>query len=148
MVYFQTKKKKFLYIGLGMDTLWIFYGHFGTFKSICCRLPPFGLFCGNCPYIYFPHFGMLEQEKSGNPGFNCKIFRWQHFDRRKMVLLSLFAKRFIAVELILIFSIEILEVHIIISLSIWLGKEGIRNNIDTLTLFDTVIYINYIQHCS
>jgi hypothetical protein len=26
---------------------------------------PFGIFCGNL--VYFPHFGILDQEKSGNP---------------------------------------------------------------------------------
>jgi hypothetical protein len=30
---------------------------------------PFGIFCGHL--VYFPRFGMLYLEKSGNPGFNA-----------------------------------------------------------------------------
>jgi hypothetical protein len=41
-----------------------FNGHFGTFMSIWCIFTPFGIFCGILVHI----FGMLEQEKSGNPG--------------------------------------------------------------------------------
>jgi hypothetical protein len=29
---------------------------------------PFGVFCGNL--VYFPRFGILVQEKSGNPGMH------------------------------------------------------------------------------
>jgi hypothetical protein len=28
---------------------------------------PFGIFCGNLVGIFFPVFGILDQEKSGNP---------------------------------------------------------------------------------
>jgi hypothetical protein len=50
MVYFQTKNPNF---GLfGMENKDIFYGHFGTFKSIWCILPRFGKFCGNLVYIF------------------------------------------------------------------------------------------------
>jgi hypothetical protein len=66
--YFSGKKSQFwiIFVSLGMENLGIFYGHFGTFKSIWCILPPFGIFCGNLVYIYSP-FGMLQQVKSGNP---------------------------------------------------------------------------------
>jgi hypothetical protein len=56
----------FIFVGLGMENLEIFYGHFGIFKSIRCSLPPFGTFCGILVYI-FPLW-YVEQEQSGNPG--------------------------------------------------------------------------------
>jgi hypothetical protein len=45
----------------------------GVFMAIWSILQPFGIFCGNVVYFMviwytFPHFGMLSQEKSGNPG--------------------------------------------------------------------------------
>jgi hypothetical protein len=52
-------------VGLGMEHLYIFHGHFGTFKSIWSILPPFGIFCGKLVHI-FP-LGLSQQEKSGNP---------------------------------------------------------------------------------
>jgi hypothetical protein len=36
------------------------------FTAIWYILMPFGMFCGNL--VYFSRFGMLYQEKSGNPG--------------------------------------------------------------------------------
>jgi hypothetical protein len=42
-----------------------FYGHLANFTSyISC---PFGMFCGQ--FGIFSRFGMLCQEKSGNPGW-------------------------------------------------------------------------------
>jgi hypothetical protein len=35
-------------------------------KTIRNMLWPFGIFCDNS--LYYPHFGILYQEKSGNPG--------------------------------------------------------------------------------
>jgi hypothetical protein len=35
------------------------------FTAIWYHLYPFGIFCGHL--VHFPHFGMLYQEKSGNP---------------------------------------------------------------------------------
>jgi hypothetical protein len=43
-----------------MEDVGIFYGHFILFIAI-------GIFCGNL--VYFSRFGMLFQEKSGNPAF-------------------------------------------------------------------------------
>jgi hypothetical protein len=37
----------------------------GSFMATWFILRPFGIFCGYL--VYFPHFGMLHQEKSGNP---------------------------------------------------------------------------------
>jgi hypothetical protein len=34
-----------------MEYLGIFYGHCGSFKSIWCIVPPFGILCGNLIYI-------------------------------------------------------------------------------------------------
>jgi hypothetical protein len=43
------------------------------FMAIWSILQPFGIFCGNLEHFMiiwyiFPRFGMLHQEKSGNPG--------------------------------------------------------------------------------
>jgi hypothetical protein len=51
--------------GLAMENLGIFYDHLVYFKAIANILWPFGIFCGNL--VYFPRFGILDQEKSGNP---------------------------------------------------------------------------------
>jgi hypothetical protein len=42
----------FIFVGVGMEKLGIIYGRFGTFKSIWCSLPPFGIFCGTLIYIF------------------------------------------------------------------------------------------------
>jgi hypothetical protein len=42
-------------------TIWSTY-----FTVIGNTLWPFGIFCSNL--VYFPRFGILDQEKSGNPG--------------------------------------------------------------------------------
>jgi hypothetical protein len=66
MVYFQTKNAN-----LGKFRLAIKY--VGKFMDVSSILLPFGIFCGHLVYfvvilVYFSHFGMLYQEKSGNPG--------------------------------------------------------------------------------
>jgi hypothetical protein len=44
--------------------------------SIWNKLRPFGMICGFWYFsgnlVYFPRFGILCQEKSGNPGADCK----------------------------------------------------------------------------
>jgi hypothetical protein len=53
MVYFQTKNPYFGYfLGLGMQKMCIFYGHYGIYKSIWCILPQFGIFCGYLVNIF------------------------------------------------------------------------------------------------
>jgi hypothetical protein len=52
--------------GLAMEHLGIFYDHLIYFTAIENILWAFGIFCGNL--LYFPRFGILHQEKSGNPG--------------------------------------------------------------------------------
>jgi hypothetical protein len=44
-----------------------FYGLLVYFTTIWYALWPFGIFCGYFG-IYFSSFGMLFQDKSGNPG--------------------------------------------------------------------------------
>jgi hypothetical protein len=48
------------------------YDHLVYFTAIRNILRPFGIFCGNL--VFFSHFGILDQEKSGNrvpnPCFN------------------------------------------------------------------------------
>jgi hypothetical protein len=44
----------------------IFYDHMVYFVAICFILWQFGICYGNS--LYYPHFGILHQEKSGNPG--------------------------------------------------------------------------------
>jgi hypothetical protein len=55
------------------------YDHLVYFTAIGNILRPFGLFCGHL--VYFPRFGMLYHEKSGNPdrnsAFSCYITRAQ-----------------------------------------------------------------------
>jgi hypothetical protein len=56
-----------------MGNLGIFYGHLVYFTAIGNILWPFGIFCGHLEYfvvIWYisPRFGILYQEKSGNPG--------------------------------------------------------------------------------
>jgi hypothetical protein len=67
MVGFLAKKSKFGYIleGLAMEDVGIFYGHLVHFTVLCYILWVFGIVCGNL--VYFPHFGILYQEKSGSP---------------------------------------------------------------------------------
>jgi hypothetical protein len=48
---FSDQKSQFCFIfgGLGIKNLGIFYCHFGTFKFLWCILPPF---CGNLVFIF------------------------------------------------------------------------------------------------
>jgi hypothetical protein len=64
MVCFQTKNPNF---GKFWRVLqWaIFYNHLVYFTAIGNILWPFGKFCGHL--VYFPRFGILCQQKSGNP---------------------------------------------------------------------------------
>jgi hypothetical protein len=48
-----------------MEDVGIFYGHFVHFTVLCYILCTFGIVCGNL--VYFFRFGILYQEKSGNP---------------------------------------------------------------------------------
>jgi hypothetical protein len=48
-----------------MENLVIFYDHLVYFRDIGNILWPFGIFCGYL--VIFPRFGILNQEKSGNP---------------------------------------------------------------------------------
>jgi hypothetical protein len=50
----------------------IFYGHLVHFTVFCYILWTFGIV--RCNLVYFSRFGILYQEKSGNPGSNRRIF--------------------------------------------------------------------------
>jgi hypothetical protein len=49
-----------------MDDVGILYGHLVYFIAIGYILVALGIF--KCDLVYFSRFGMLFQEKSGNPG--------------------------------------------------------------------------------
>jgi ABC-type dipeptide/oligopeptide/nickel transport system permease component len=49
-----------------MEDVGTFYGHSVNSPTFWYILWLFYLFCGHL--VYFPRFGMLYQEKSGNPG--------------------------------------------------------------------------------
>jgi hypothetical protein len=53
-----------------MEDIGIFYDRKVYFTAIWYILLPFDIFYGNL--IYFSNFGILYQEKSGNPGPNCQ----------------------------------------------------------------------------
>jgi hypothetical protein len=67
MVCFQTKNPTLGKIleSLAMETLGLFYDRFAYFTAIGNILWPFGIFCGHL--VLSPCFGILYQEKSGNP---------------------------------------------------------------------------------
>jgi hypothetical protein len=67
MVCFSNKKSKFEYIleGLAMEDGGIFHGHLVHFMVFCYVLSTFGIVRGNL--VYFSCFGILYEEKSGNP---------------------------------------------------------------------------------
>jgi hypothetical protein len=53
--------------GLGMKKVGIFYGHLEYITAILYILLPFGNLVA--VWYIFPHFGILNKEKSGNPAF-------------------------------------------------------------------------------
>jgi hypothetical protein len=64
---FSNQKSTFVYTleGLAMEDVGIFYGHLVHYTVFCYILRNFGIVCGNL--VYFSGFGILYQEKSGNP---------------------------------------------------------------------------------
>jgi hypothetical protein len=56
--------------GLAMEDVGIFYGHLAHFTVFCYILWTFDIVRGNS--VYFSRFGILHQEKSGNPGPGTK----------------------------------------------------------------------------
>jgi hypothetical protein len=48
-----------------MEDVGIFYGHLVHFTVFCYILCTFGIVRGSL--VYFSHFGILYEEKSGNP---------------------------------------------------------------------------------
>jgi hypothetical protein len=75
MVYFQTKKSNLGKFCRALELkrlVCIFYGHLEYLTAIGYMLRPFGNFL-DIWYI-FPRFGILCQEKSGNPGRWCSVY--------------------------------------------------------------------------
>jgi hypothetical protein len=58
---------------LQMEDVVLLYGILVYFSAIWYILWPFGIFYGYL--VYFLRFGLLHQEKSGNPGENYYFFR-------------------------------------------------------------------------
>jgi hypothetical protein len=72
---FSNQKSQFGYIlvCLAMENLGIFYDHLVYFTAIWSILRPLEIFYGHLVYFVliwyiFTRFGILDQEKSGNPG--------------------------------------------------------------------------------
>jgi hypothetical protein len=67
MVLFSNQKSQFGSIleDLAMEGVGIFYDHLSYFTAIWCMFWPFHTIYGHL--VYFSRFGMLYQEKSGNP---------------------------------------------------------------------------------
>jgi hypothetical protein len=55
-----------------MEDVGIFYGHLVHFLVFCYILWTFGIVRGKL--VYFPRFGILSQEKSGNPEQISSVF--------------------------------------------------------------------------
>jgi hypothetical protein len=55
-----------------MDDVGIFYGHLVNFLAFWCILWTLCIICGH-PGIFPPCFGILYQEKSGNPALECCV---------------------------------------------------------------------------
>jgi hypothetical protein len=65
-----------------MENIGIFYDHFVCFTAIGNILWPFDIFCGYL--VYFSHFGILDQEKSGNPGRDREFLIESNWNGKKM----------------------------------------------------------------
>jgi hypothetical protein len=80
---FSNQKYQFwkIFEGLPMENVGIFMS-FGSISR------PFGIFCGHLVYLkviwyIFPRFGMLHQEKSGNPAEQSVTFsKWYRINER------------------------------------------------------------------
>jgi hypothetical protein len=60
-----------------MEDVVIFYGHLNYFTALRYILWQIEIVCG-C-LVYFSHFGMFYQEKSGNPDLKGLLFRYFAF---------------------------------------------------------------------
>jgi hypothetical protein len=77
MVYFQTKNTT-----LGKFWTILHWKILEHFMDTWSNLRPLGLFCGFYGHlVYFSRFGMLYEEKSGNPARKVKVFK-RIFSRR------------------------------------------------------------------
>jgi hypothetical protein len=53
-----------------MENFDSFFNLLASFVAICFILWQFGIFCGRL--LHIPHFGVLHQEKSGNPALDIE----------------------------------------------------------------------------
>jgi hypothetical protein len=67
----QISKFGYIFEGLGMEHVHIFYGHLKYLTAIWYILWTFGIFCGY--FVFFSRFGMY-QEKSGNTDPVVKVY--------------------------------------------------------------------------
>jgi hypothetical protein len=65
---FSNQKSQFgnTFQGIRLENVEIFYGRLEHFMNIRDILPTFGTFCVHL--VHFSSFGIMHQEKSGNPG--------------------------------------------------------------------------------
>jgi hypothetical protein len=70
----------------------IFYGHLVHFTVFCYILWTYGIVRGNL--VYFSRFGILYQEKSGNPGLNV----WMYLQTRGILLYTTWRVHFVIIE--------------------------------------------------
>jgi hypothetical protein len=56
-----------------MDNVGMFYGRLEYFRAYwyIYVIRPFGIVC--CHLVFYPRFGILFQEKSGNPGLDENV---------------------------------------------------------------------------
>jgi hypothetical protein len=85
--------------GLAIEDIGTFQGHLAYFTAIGYILLPLGIFCTHLVYFMviwyiFPHFGMLYQEKSGNPALKAvSNFPTTRFKFLNILIPPIFARR-------------------------------------------------------
>jgi hypothetical protein len=76
---FKPKIQIWVHFGGYCNGRCLFYGHLVHFTVFWYILWTFGIFCGNL--LYFSRFGILYQEKSGNPAAVTPTLFYKHTNR-------------------------------------------------------------------